>query len=113
MADAAGTVAVVEKLAVYPSANRTSPTSGATGESLVVGPSRSNPYRSPPAKIIGAQASRFHWGSRGGASAVTDVCRLGILFTSRRQPKADEWLSFVSYRSDEQGFIVWGRTRNE
>ena len=59
MADAVGTVAVVEELAVSFAVSRASPTSAAAGESLVVGPSRSNPYRSPSAKIIGAQATRF------------------------------------------------------
>ena len=37
MADAVGIVAVVEDLVISPPANRTSPTSAATGESPVVG----------------------------------------------------------------------------
>ena len=37
MAEAAGTVSVVEELAISPHANRTSPTSAAAGESLVMG----------------------------------------------------------------------------
>ena len=37
MADAVGTVAIVEELAISPSANRISPTSATVGESLVVG----------------------------------------------------------------------------
>ena len=37
MADAVGTVAVVEELAISPPASRTSPTSAAAGVNLVVG----------------------------------------------------------------------------
>ena len=51
MADAVGTVAVAEELAISPPANLTSPTLAVTGKSLVVGRLRSNPYRSTSALL--------------------------------------------------------------
>ena len=60
MADAVGTVAVVEELAISPPANRTSPTSAAAGESLVVGlPTLESISFSLGKNVIAVPATRF------------------------------------------------------
>ena len=90
MADAVGTVAVVEELAIFPPANRTLPTSAAAGTNLIVGLATLESVSFFLGKnVIGVQVTRFRCGLRGGASAGTGVCRLGVLFASPRQAKAD------------------------
>ena len=90
MADAVETVAVVEELAICPPANRTSLASAAAGESPVVALATLESVSFfLGKKMIGVQATRFRRGSHGSASARTGVCRLGILFASHRQAKAD------------------------
>ena len=60
MADAVGTVAVVEELAISPPTYRTSPTSAAAWESLVVGlPTLESISFSLGKNVIGVPATRF------------------------------------------------------
>ena len=76
MADAVDTVVVIEELDIPPPASRTSPTSSAAGEILIVG-------------LATLESASFTF-------AGTGVCRPDLLLASPRQAKARGWLSYLT-----------------